>query len=624
MYASHSSALRSHVDKHVSKNFFCGPCSWKLSRPKSSRLEHTGISEYRAPSATMTYFFGATGTSWISLVLLSSTALALDLDSTFASKMVLPENVEVPLSGTASPSATISVSIDKATPLTAKATAQGAWTVSLPAMPGTLVAKTISISSSDGSPSIELSDVLVGQVYICSGQSNMELAVQSCLNGTAEAAASASLAKRLRIFQVAISPDFFNVTVPQTNVTPSIPWSLPGPETTPGLSAYCFYHARTVAEAHPDIAIGVVASSWGGTPIQPWMTPEAVAECPASAAAPLRVADYSPSLGLKAVPSQPGTLWNAMLAPLLPLAPTAWLWYQGESNAGAPQQYACLMKSMISQWRASWPGATDKTPFIFVQLAPWPDHDIGAITGLRYSQVLVRDAVANVGMVVAADIGDPSGSNHPIHPPWKQEVGRRSSLVGEALVFKNPSIPKTGPLVVSATWNAFDPSWGSFHFDSNPEGSFCATMPKASGWYCGGVQIKFDRPIELANVQCTAQAFSQGLSRSGCGALGSSGGFEFWNSVDGDPALATMGPTGETITSALCIDCSKCPCMQPAEIWGIVPGTNDTVLQLNTTWISGGEVPRLRYAWKDYPSMSVFAKSDGRPAAPFNLTLRMD
>lgn len=571
--------------------------------------------------------------------LLAITSGVLDLTSIFHSSMVLPENVVTPISGTATNSAKITIAIDQAAPLATTASVKGAWSVDLPILPGTLVPKTITITSSASEDTaIVLSDVLVGQVYICSGQSNMELTVSQSLNGTAEAAASAQYGSRLRIFSVLQeTPAFFNVTTPQTNLTASIPWSRPSASATLGMSAVCFYHGVNVIKMHPTIAVGLVASSWGGTAIQPWMTPAAIAKCGASTAdndedddvasfSSRRVMDFSPKLGPHSThPTIDSTLWNAMLAPLLPLNPTAFLWYQGESNANKPVQYACLMTSMIAQWRASWPSASTSTPFLLVQLAPWPDHDIGEITGLRYSQTLARDASPNVGMIVAADIGDSSGSNHPIHPPWKQEVGRRSALIGENLVFKNKDIPRTGPLVISATWDAFDPSWKSFHFDSNPNGDFCIAAPKGNGWYCGGIQIKFDRPITLANIQCTAEAFSQGASRGGCGALGSSGGFELWNMVDGNASLplGTVGPSGETLTSSLCTDCSKCPCMQPAEIWGILPGSGETVVQLNTTWINGGVMPRLRYGWRDYPSMSVFSKADGRPAAPFNVTLTM-
>ena len=137
----------------------------------------------------------------------------------------------------------------------------------------------------------------------------------------------------MRVFQVALLPSYYNVSTPQTNLTAVIPWSKPSAGSVAGLSAYCYYHVREVANAHPSIPLGVVASSWGGTAIQPWMTRETVENCSHVDAAPevhLRVKDFRPGhpFAQSAVPKMPGTLWNSMLAPLLPLKPTAWLWYQ--------------------------------------------------------------------------------------------------------------------------------------------------------------------------------------------------------------------------------------------------------------------------------------------------------
>ena len=101
----------------------------------------------------------------------------------------------------------------------------------------------------------------------------------------------------MRVFQVALLPAYYNVSTPQTNLTASIPWSRPGPNSVLGLSAYCYYHSREVANTHPDIPLGVVVSAWGGTAIQPWMTPETVAQCSHLESAPaahMRVRDVRP------------------------------------------------------------------------------------------------------------------------------------------------------------------------------------------------------------------------------------------------------------------------------------------------------------------------------------------
>ena len=181
----------------------------------------------------------------------------------------------------------------------------------------------------------------------------------------------------------------------------------------------------------------MIASSWGGTDVQVWMSPAALAKC-GGAQRPSNVTtnpdriglDYllsgggigpgapatpAPPLPHAGCPAVPSTLWNSMIAPLLPLRVTGWLWYQGESNAGSPTAYECQFPAKIAQWRSSWPGANASTPYIFVQIAPWPDHDVGMIAGIRHAQLAALE-LAGVGMVVAADIGDPAGAFHPIHP----------------------------------------------------------------------------------------------------------------------------------------------------------------------------------------------------------------
>ena len=122
----------------------------------------------------------------------------------------------------------------------------------------------------------------------------------------------------MRVFQVALLPSYYNVSSPQNNLTASIPWSKPNAGSVAGLSAYCYYHVREVANAHPGIPLGVVASSWGGTAIQPWMTPETVENCSHIDPAPevhMRVRDFRPGhhAALSSVPSMPGTLWNLSL-----------------------------------------------------------------------------------------------------------------------------------------------------------------------------------------------------------------------------------------------------------------------------------------------------------------------
>ena len=187
----------------------------------------------------------------------------------------------------------------------------------------------------------------------------------------------------------------------------------------------------------------------------------------------------------------PSSLWNAMVAPLRVIRVAAFLWwvslpcrhtlpwrplpsrttsrallenqshsdtrYQGETNADKPVLYRRCFPAMIEQWRKAFPPrttaiTTDDTtpvqtstvPFVFVQLAPWPEQNSGLLPAMRYAQQEGARTQANVGMVVAADLGDPGGVFHPIHTPFKQEVGRRAALAIERLVYGNKSVPLHG------------------------------------------------------------------------------------------------------------------------------------------------------------------------------------
>ena len=96
---------------------------------------------------------------------------------------------------------------------------------------------------------------------------------------------------------------------------------------------------------------------------------------------------------------------------------------------------------MIRDWRKRWAApSSSEAPFIFAQIAPWPDHDIGIISGIRFAQQAALQ-LPKVGMVVTADIGDPAGTFHPIHPPWKQEDARRAALIAESLVHNKTEVP---------------------------------------------------------------------------------------------------------------------------------------------------------------------------------------
>jgi hypothetical protein len=259
------------------------------------------------------------------------------------------------------------------------------------------------------------------------------------------------------------------------------------------------------------------------------------------------------------------------------------------------------------------------TPFLFVQLAPWPEQNSGLLPAMRYGQEAGAMVLPGVGMAVAADLGDSAGIFHPIHTPFKAEVGRRIALAAERLVFGDNAIPLHGPQVISVSWDVHDDSWGEAWHHGTPYGSLHTACgytppglhpgdPAATPWVCAGLQVTFDREIVLRSTYGMVNAMSSG--------------FELLNDIAGAEA-AMLRPKVHPIPDPACAmllwpNCSACPCSQPLALTELM-GDNRTV-QLNVTYVSGN-ASVLRYAWADYPTMIVYSKEDGRPAAPFNVSI---
>eukprot|EP00944_MAST-04C_sp_MAST-4C-sp1_P000454 g454.t1 len=553
------------------------------------------------------------------LVALNAQATVI-LPSYFSSSMVLQQNEDVAFWGLSSrPHESITVTFDGQT-FESVSDSKGKFEVTLPGRSASLKTYNILIKESQGSSQVLLQDVMFGEVYVCSGQSNMQLGVSATLNQAEEIANSTSHGKGLRILRVELSPAYYNVSVPQENISLSFPWGHPAPsrytqkdgaEFVPvqDMSAVCYYYGVEMTKKNASVPVGLIASSWGGTRIQVWMDGPALESCGASAASatsewlpPFELAvSQHPSLQLTAGPPNiHSTLWNSMIYPFLRLKLSGILWYQGESNAIEPELYSRCFPAMINQWREHW--KFPKLPFMFVQVSAWPNHDAGIISGIRFAQMsaLKLDAVE---MVVAADIADPAGAYHPIHPPFKQEVGRRLGLLGEKLCRGNVKIPGSGPKVLSAVFDPWDATWGNFH---HGVGSGICQTTSATGWRCGGIRVKFDQKIVLRSQYGLQYGMSDG------------GGFSLWNDVMGDNIPGATSVGSRQLTSNSCLDCTKCPCFQPLEVVGVLE--DGYTLQLNTTYVSGN-IGYLKYAFKDYPTMIVYDTVYGRPAMPFNISM---
>lgn len=298
---------------------------------------------------------------------------------------------------------------------------------------------------------ITIKNIMVGEVWVCSGQSNMQWTVQNSANAQEEIAAANY--PNIRLFYVTrkIAHE------PQSDCEGS--WTECSPETIPGFSAVAYYFGR---ELHKelDVPVGLIHTSWGGTPSEAWTRRGVLEEMPEGR--PIlerydkvienyaqikeeyeqsleewkKAAEKAKSEG-KSVPRRPGTpygpehphapagLYNAMIAPLIPYGIQGAIWYQGESNAGRAYQYRKIFPAMIKNWREDW-GQGDFS-FLFVQLANFmkvnPEPGDSAWAELREAQLMTLD-LPNTGMAVIIDIGEADN----IHPKNKQDVGRRLAL----------------------------------------------------------------------------------------------------------------------------------------------------------------------------------------------------
>lgn len=399
------------------------------------------------------------------LILLGASPLCADvtLNSLFSDHMVLQRGEPVPVWGRADPGERITVSFRQAIVETV-ADPQGRWRLELPAMK--VAAATDLIVT--GRNTIKLRDVVVGEVWICGGQSNMAWLVSRSLNAEQEIAA-------------ARHPDIRHFRVKQSHSSSPVDeaptvkaWEVCSPATVGAFTGVGYYFSRAL-HRELGVPVGIINASYGGTAVEAWTRREALERDPAApavherwkqllAAYPAKKAKYDRDLvewkttaaqaraaGEKAPPAprapigpgdrnMPGMLYNAMIHPLLPFAFRGVIWYQGEANAARPDEYLTLFPTLIKQWRQDF--GREDFPFYFAQLANFattqPANQNYAFQREAQTAAL---ALPRTGMVVTLDVGEPDN----IHPANKQAVGERFARLALAQVFGH-KIETSGPV----------------------------------------------------------------------------------------------------------------------------------------------------------------------------------
>lgn len=490
---------------------------------------------------------------WVAVWLLPVAGVRADvrLPGVFSDHMVLQQGMPLKVWGWADPGEAVSVQFRKQRVATT-ADSVGRWTLTLrPERAGGPDALAVT-----GKQRIEITDVLVGEVWICSGQSNMEWPLHRSFEPQADIASSQN--PRIRLFTVPKQ----KALAPAEDV-PSR-WAQCSPDTVPSFSAVGYYFGRALERAR-QVPVGLINTSWGGSPAEVWMSQTAlesdqgyrrdILDAYATAKesfdqalarwdkekAEAEKAGQKFEKGRPREPWRPAELYNGMIAPLIPYGIRGAIWYQGESNAGQAWQYRTLFADMIRNWRRDW-GQGDFT-FLAVQLAPWDRNQkrtLEQITAtpvesdwaeLREAQSHVAKTLRRVGVAVITDVGD----KDDIHPTKKVPVGERLALAARVIAYRE-KIDGLSPVCKGARFSG------------------------------GQAVVKFDRV---------------------------NGGLE---ARDGDlTGFAIAGSDRRFVWAK-------------AEIKG-----------RNKVVVSSPSVPQpvaVRYGWADYPVVNLFSRS-GLPASPF-------
>jgi sialate O-acetylesterase len=447
---------------------------------------------------------------------ISSARADVQLHPLFTDHMVLQRATTIPVWGKADPGERVAVTLERRTPEyieasvgEAVADSAGHWKAKLP-LPASFGPYTMTV---EGKNKITLSDVMLGEVWICSGQSNMEMKLRETYQPQPVIEDSAN--PMLRLFTVQRSA----AGEPQWSVK-STGWHECGPKSVSNFSAVGYYFGRDL-QKNLNIPVGLIHTSWGGTPAQAWTSREALDAVPdlkhyherlartaedfksgklqanfeaslkkweddsAKAKAENKPVPRKPSPPGDPVKSSqsPSTLFNAMIAPLISFPVRGAIWYQGESNAGAAYEYRTLLPTMISDWRKQW--GLDM-PFLCVQLAPFMKIDKEPAEShwaeLREAQWLTTEKLPGVGMAVITDVGD----ENDIHPGKKEPVGGRLALLARNIAYNQPVVAN-GPTYKSMQ---IDGNRVILNFDSVCSGLECRG-DKLTGFAIAGDDRKF-------------------------------------------------------------------------------------------------------------------------------------
>ncbi|RNI22673.1 sialate O-acetylesterase [Rufibacter latericius] len=381
------------------------------------------------------------------------TEIKFTVATVLQSNMVVQQGKPFSMWGTAPAGDTITLSVDwNNSPVQVVADASGRWEgqVPVPAVkPGDFSAHTITVSCEKDS--LTLSNILIGEVWLCSGQSNMDMEMKPALpwlRGVLDYEKEIASADFPAIRLINIENNFKKT--PQQNAKGT--WLVCSPQTAGDFSGVAYFYGRELLQKL-QVPIGLVVSSVGGSACQGWTSREALESDPEVKAKYLTPYDLNPQAQesldsiktlekLFEVLARPTLLYNAMIHPLKDFSIRGFLWYQGESNKKDGSAYTRLCTAMVKGWRKDF--NQGDLPFYYVQVTPynWEEKDSMATyhAKLREAQDAMLQ-VKNTGMAVTMDIGEVND----IHPRNKKDVGLRLARIALAKTYDQPDVVYVGP-----------------------------------------------------------------------------------------------------------------------------------------------------------------------------------
>ncbi|TNF39622.1 MAG: sialate O-acetylesterase [Bacteroidetes bacterium] len=356
----------------------------------------------------------------------------ITLPSIFGDNMVLQQNSEAPLWGMANPGSTVKITSSwNNRTYTTRSGSDGSWKIKVSTP---LAGGPYKIVISDGKP-LTLSNVLIGEVWICSGQSNMFMPLRGFKNQP--------VIGSVEYIVTSANPEIRLITVPpKASLTHENDfdgkWEECNPESVSSFSATAYFFGRMLNQVLK-IPVGLIQTSWGGTRIEPWMSTDGAS-----------VFDWltipAESSGKEEISKDlPTVIFNAMINPLAGYGIKGVIWYQGEANRNEPERYKDLLAALAQDWRQKW--NIGDFPFYYAQIAPFNYGTNVNSAYLREAQLQASEVIPNSGMASLTDAGE----ENCIHPSNKKVAGDRLAFLALSKTYGIGGFPCEGPVLEEMT-----------------------------------------------------------------------------------------------------------------------------------------------------------------------------